>query len=44
MMAEGLIPILTHCSPLIASLFPIPIPREFGKGRDIQEQAGVRHE
>ena len=33
MMAAGLIPVLTYCSPLIASLFLIPILREFGKGR-----------
>ena len=33
MMAAGLIPILTYCSPLIASLFLIPVLREFGKGR-----------
>ena len=33
MMAAGLIPILTYCSPLIASLFLIPILREFGKGQ-----------
>ena len=33
MMAAGLIPVLTYCSPLIASLFLIPILREFGKSR-----------
>ena len=33
MLAAGLIPILTYCSPLIASLFLIPILREYGKGR-----------
>ena len=32
MLAAGLIPILTYCSPLIASLFLIPILREYGKG------------
>lgn len=33
MMAAGLIPVLTYCSPLAASLFLIPVLREFGKGR-----------
>lgn len=33
MTAAGLIPVLTYCSPLIASLFLIPVLREFGKGR-----------
>lgn len=33
MLAAGLIPVLTYCSPLIASLFLIPVLREFGKGR-----------
>ena len=33
MMAAGLIPVLTYCSPLVASLFLIPVLREFGKGR-----------
>lgn len=33
MLAAGLIPILTYCSPLMASLFLIPVLREFGKGR-----------
>ena len=33
MLAAGIIPVLTYCSPLIASLFLIPILREFGKGR-----------
>ncbi len=31
MLASGLIPILTYCSPLIASLFLIPVLREYGK-------------
>lgn len=33
MLAAGLIPILTYCSPLIASLFLIPVLLELGKGR-----------
>ena len=33
MLAAGLIPVLTYCSPLIASLFLIPVHREYGKGR-----------
>ncbi len=33
MLAAGLIPILTYCSPMIASLFLIPVLRELGKGR-----------
>ena len=33
MMAAGLIPVLTYCSPLIASLFLIPVLYELGKGR-----------
>jgi len=33
MLAAGLIPILTYCLPLAASLFLIPVLYEFGKGR-----------
>ena len=33
MMAAGLIPVLTYCSPMAASLFLIPVQREFGRGR-----------
>ena len=33
MMAAGLIPILTYCSPMAASLFLLPVLREFGRGR-----------
>ena len=32
MLASGLVPILTYCSPLIASLFLIPLLAEFGAG------------
>ena len=33
MLAAGLIPVLTYCSPLIAMIFLIPVLDEFGKGR-----------
>ena len=33
MMAAGLIPVLTYCSPMAASLFLLPVQREFGRGR-----------
>ena len=32
MLAAGLVPILTYCAPLVASLFLIPVLREYGKG------------
>lgn len=32
MLAAGLLPVLTYCSPLVASLFLIPAAREYGKG------------
>jgi hypothetical protein len=32
MLASGLVPILTYCSPLLASLFLIPLLAEFGAG------------
>lgn len=31
MLAGGLIPVLTYCSPLAAALLLIPVPHEFGK-------------